>query len=151
MLWEPQKQAASFLSEKSDFSVHKLLMRHDALGCCENTGCYRRASLGSVERRRSSRWWTVAAQSMKNQLGSTKLLMLSHIGCWREQITSPWLLQGPIIHFHLQRHSFWTAINSAAWLNSKFSMPITAPLRGELLSKTSLIKQEIWWEICHRF
>lgn len=142
-----QTQAASFLSKISDFPVHKLLMLHDALGCCENTGCYRRASLASAERRRSSRWWTVAAQSMKNQLGSTKLLMLSHIGCWREQITSLWLLQRPIIHLHQQRHSFWTAINSPPWLNSKFSMPITGPLRGKLLSKTSLIKQEIWWEI----
>lgn len=104
-----KKYKASILNKIGDFFVHKLLMLHDVLGCCENTGCYWWAgslSLGSAERRRSSQWWTVAAQSMKNQLGSTKLLMLSHIGCWREQITSLWLLQRPIIHFHQQRHAF---------------------------------------------
>lgn len=148
-LWY-RKHATSFLSEISDSCAHKLLMLHDVLGCCENTGNYRQAgllSLGSAERRRSSQWWTVAAQSMKNQLGSTKLLMLSHIGCWREQITSLWLLRRPIIHFQWQQHSFCSAINSVPWLNSKFSMPITVPLSGKLLSKTSLIKQEILWEI----
>lgn len=70
--------------------VYTPLALSEMLECCEYVTRYWLPNLLSSQpcRRETSQWWTMAAQSMKNQLESTKLLMPSHIGCWRDQITS---------------------------------------------------------------
>lgn len=83
--YQGTKQVSFILS-----AVYTPLALSEMLECCEYVTRYWLPNLLSSQpcRRETSQWWTMAAQSMKNQLGSTKLLMPSHIGCWRDQITS---------------------------------------------------------------
>jgi len=52
-------------------------------------------------------------------------------------------------HHHVSGQLPWLYCHykSTSWLNSKFSMPINLPLTRLLLSKTSLIKHQIWRKI----
>ncbi len=84
-------------------------------------------------------WWMIAVGSMRNQ----RRALNAYPGCWLVQIVF-WSTIRFQASYPAWLHSHY---KSTSWLNSKFSMPINLPLTRLLLSKTSLIKRQIWRKI----